>query len=428
MRNKIGLLFALVSLLAVSAHAQCRSASAWWTQALTPVQSGNFTVTFDVTPPNLTSDTVVGFAGGATAPTTYTGLAGILRLSDTGIIQAMNGAGPDTYQPPNSTTPTAPPYALKAYHIQMDVRSATHAYDLYYTPSGGVKTQLAQNFLFRSGSATITSVGWIGGATGNGTAQVCNITVTPAIPPTVPTITAQPAPQNVFVGKSATFSVAASNATTYQWSKTPPNTSGPTTPITGATSPSYSTPATVQADNQSTFTVAVTNSVGTVTSSSALLTVNPYVGTADAGQTIITTWQPADSAMGGCGSTLTCSLVFTVGSGNTGIAAVVGLTTTVKNVGLAWNWTSSNVSGQVPPTQFNVYRSTTTGTGYHQIGTVPYVAATPPTFTDTTPVHGTTYFYVVTAAAPAASCINSTTNQPEPCESVFSNESSILFP
>jgi hypothetical protein len=89
---------------------------------------------------------------------------------------------------------------------------------------------------------------------------------------------------------------------------------------------------------------------------------------------------------------------------------------------------NGNVAGQVLPTQFNIYRSTTTGTGYHQIGTTPYVSGTPPTFTDTTPVHGTTYFYVVTAAAPASSCINSSTNLPEPCESVYSNESSILFP
>jgi hypothetical protein len=245
----------------------------------------------------------------------------------------------------------------------------------------------------------------------------------------LPTITAQPAPQAVFVGQPATFSVAAQGATSYQWSKTPPNTGGPTTAIPGATSPSYSTPATQQADNGVTYTAAVTNAVGTTTSTAALLTVHPYVGTVDAGQTTITTWQPSDSAIAGCGSTLTCNLVFTVGSGNTGIAAVVGLTTTVKNVGLAWNWTNGNVAGQVMPTQFNIYRSTTTGTGYHQLGTVPFVAAgTAASYTDTTPVHGTTYFYVVTAAAPAASCINSTTNQPEPCESVYSNESSILFP
>src|ERR1700694_2902605 len=77
---------------------------------------------------------------------------------------------------------------------------------------------------------------------------------------TAPTITAQPANQTVTVGQTATFSVTAIGSATlsYQWQKG-------TTAIAGATSSSYTTPATTASDNGSQFTVAVSNSAGSVT-------------------------------------------------------------------------------------------------------------------------------------------------------------------
>jgi Ig-like domain-containing protein/immunoglobulin I-set domain protein len=85
-----------------------------------------------------------------------------------------------------------------------------------------------------------------------------------------PTITTQPANQTVTVGQTATFSVIASGTPppAYQWRKTLAN-------ISGATSASYTTPVTAAADNGTTFDVVVSNSVGSVTSSSATLKVNP---------------------------------------------------------------------------------------------------------------------------------------------------------
>lgn len=53
----------------------------------------------------------------------------------------------------------------------------------------------------------------------------------------------------------------------YQWQKSGAN-------ITGATSSSYTTPATTSADNGATFLVVVTNSVNSITSNPATLTVN----------------------------------------------------------------------------------------------------------------------------------------------------------
>ena len=84
-----------------------------------------------------------------------------------------------------------------------------------------------------------------------------------------PQITTQPASQTVTAGNAATFTVAASGSPTlkYQWQKNHTN-------IAGATSTSYSTPVTSTSDSGETFDVVVSNSIGTVTSIAASLTVN----------------------------------------------------------------------------------------------------------------------------------------------------------
>ena len=90
---------------------------------------------------------------------------------------------------------------------------------------------------------------------------------------TAPVITTQPASQTVSVGQSASFSVVATGSAplSYQWQKNGVN-------IAGATSSSYTTPATTTADNAAKFDVVVSNSVGTVTSVSAAITVNAVTG------------------------------------------------------------------------------------------------------------------------------------------------------
>jgi hypothetical protein len=104
--------------------------------------------------------------------------------------------------------------------------------------------------------------------------------------PVAPSITAQPANQSVTVGQTTTFSVVATGTAplSYQWQKNNAN-------ISGAISASYTTPATVSGDNGATFRVMVTNSVTTITSSSATLTVNaasvgPSITTQPANQTV----------------------------------------------------------------------------------------------------------------------------------------------
>ena len=83
-----------------------------------------------------------------------------------------------------------------------------------------------------------------------------------------PTIATQPTDQRVVSGTVATFSVMANGTAplSYQWQKGQ-------TPISGATASSYTTPAVALTDDGATFQVVVSNSAGSVTSSSAKLTV-----------------------------------------------------------------------------------------------------------------------------------------------------------
>jgi hypothetical protein len=99
-----------------------------------------------------------------------------------------------------------------------------------------------------------------------------------------PAITAQPTDQRVVVGSMATFTVTATGTAplSYQWQKG-------TTPISGATAASYTTPATTLADDTSTFQVVVSNSAGSVTSNSAMLTV--AAGTATTRGVDVTTYK-----------------------------------------------------------------------------------------------------------------------------------------
>jgi hypothetical protein len=84
-----------------------------------------------------------------------------------------------------------------------------------------------------------------------------------------PSITAQPSNQTVTAGQTATFSVTVMGTTpfSYQWQKG-------TTSLAGATSASYTTPATTTADSGSQYSVVVSNAIATITSNAAILTVN----------------------------------------------------------------------------------------------------------------------------------------------------------
>src|SRR5580704_16637381 len=110
----------------------------------------------------------------------------------------------------------------------------------------------------------------VSNSVGTATSNAAILTVTSAQQGNgAPQITMQPASQTVTAGQSATFTVAATGSPTlaYQWQKNSVN-------IAGATSAVYSTPVTATSDSGEMFDVVVSNSIGSVTSVSASLTVN----------------------------------------------------------------------------------------------------------------------------------------------------------
>ncbi len=272
----------------------------------------------------------------------------------------------------------------------------------------------------------------ITGTTGNVTSSAATLTVNAP-----PSITTQPASTTVIAGQTATFSVAAAGTAplTYQWKMNG-------TAISGATSSSYTTPATTTGNSSEQFTVTVTNSSGNITSNAATLTVTAATLILNASKTSLSfssvnigsnsilpviftnggnsnvtissvTISGAGYTAGGVqsgqivapGQTATLNVTFapagtglipgsvTVTSNATNSPASVtlsgtGVQPTSHSVTLTWTASTSTVSG------YNVYRSTVSGGPYTKLTSTP-VAAT--TYADTTVQAGQTYFYVVTS-------------------------------
>jgi uncharacterized protein (TIGR02145 family)/uncharacterized repeat protein (TIGR02543 family) len=86
-----------------------------------------------------------------------------------------------------------------------------------------------------------------------------------------PAITVQPSDQAVTVGQPVTFTISATGTSiTYQWQKDSVN-------ISGANSTSYQIPSSALTDNGRVYRCVVTNTAGTVTSRSAILTVGQNI-------------------------------------------------------------------------------------------------------------------------------------------------------
>jgi hypothetical protein len=292
-----------------------------------------------------------------------------------------------------------------------------------FTPAAATSYQATLAFQRRNGAAISVALGGSGASS-----------PTQAV---MPSITTQPASQTIASGKAATFTVAASGTApmTYQWRLNGTN-------INGATSSNYTTPSETTANSGSQFSVAVSNSAGNVTSSTAVLTVNAApagaltssssslsfgnvnvtsneslgVTLTNSGSSSISIsnvsiagagFNPSGVSSGqiiASGGTATLNVAFDPSAsgavnGNATISSNASDPTLVINlsgtgvqgavpVALSWTASTSSVSG------YNVFRSTTSGGSYSQLnGSL--VNGTQ--FTDSTAMGGQTYYYVVTA-------------------------------
>ena len=224
---------------------------------------------------------------------------------------AATGTGPLTYQWYDGANPvsgaTSPTYTTPA--------TAT-------TDNGSVFTVVVSN------------------PAGSATSLPATLTVN-----TPPTITVQPTSQSAILGKTATFTVTATGSAplSYQWSL-----GG--TAIGGATSASYTTPATVAANSGGLYTVVVTNPAGTVTSSSATLTVlTPPTITVPPASTSVTAGQTATFSVTATGS---APLAYQWSLGGTAVAGATSASyttpaTTLSSSGGLYTVAVSNAAGSV---------------------------------------------------------------------------------
>ena len=120
----------------------------------------------------------------------------------------------------------------------------------------------------------------------NGAGNVTSSNATIMVNPQPVALTAQPASAAVTAGQTASFSAAATGSApiSYQWRRNG-------VAIAGATSASYTTPASAVADSGALFTVLVSNAANSVTSNAATLSVTtaavaPTIATAPANVTV----------------------------------------------------------------------------------------------------------------------------------------------
>lgn len=169
---------------------------------------------------------------------------------------------------------------------------------------------------------------------------------TPPPPPVAPAISTQPTNQTVLEGATATFTVTATGTAplSYQWKK-----GG--TAVTGATSASYTTPATVLADSGSSFTVTVTNPAGNLTSAAATLTVNPAPPTITTQPANRTVTAPATATFT-LVATGSATLTYQWKKGGTAISSATSASyttpaTTLADNGASFTVTVTNAQGAV---------------------------------------------------------------------------------
>jgi hypothetical protein len=255
---------------ALPSAAQCvQPAIGVWSNHYFSKETSTFTATYEAIPKQADMDGIVGFSFKST--NNFGNIAADTRFNTSGTIDVLNGG--------KFAAAVSVPYSVgQQYQFRVVISPSTHRYSVYVTPPGGSEITLASNYVFYTQQSTTSKLNNWFAYSDIGTQEVCNMKITAGTTSsstiTAPTITTQPATQTVMAGQTATFSVVASGTSplAYQWAKNG-------AAISGATSASYTTPATTSTNNGSLFTVTVSNSAGSITSAAATLTVTSTPGT-----------------------------------------------------------------------------------------------------------------------------------------------------
>jgi HYDIN/CFA65/VesB family protein len=338
--------------------------------------------------------------------------------------------------------------------------SATGGGVIYQWQQNGAAITGATNSSYSTPMTTVSDSGseftvTVSNNFGSVTSNPAFLTVNAAM--SAPVITMQPTSQSVTIPNSAVFSAAATGTApmSYQWMRNG-------LVISGASGPTYATPATSTADNGAAFSVVIGNAAGTVTSAAATLSVAPAktillspsvsnlnfgnvnitssgsqnVTLTNAGNSNVTMSQVMVSGAGfnaggaaaglilSPGQTTVVNVTFTPSTGGTASGSVIvssnatnspatislagtGVTAIAHSVSLSWTDGYTGVTG------YNTYVASVSGGPYLKL-TSTSIAGT--SYVDSSVQSGRTYYYVVTAL--------DSTNQ----ESTYSSEIAAIVP
>ncbi len=241
-----------------------------WTNAIKPICPVGSAWNSDCT---VTSSDIVAFVNALKAdsnPATKGGYHGVnywraeLQTSDmwTGVKNGDIGTSPVILTQPQSITATN----VNPTNVTFTVGAAGGTPLRYQWRFNGVNISGATNVSYTLVNAQFTNAGNYSVVVTNylGSTNSANAVLTMKSPPK---ITVQPLGQTAVVSNSATFSVTANGTTTlaYQWKLNGTN-------IGGATTSTY-TKSNLALTNAGNYTVMITNSFGSVTSSNAVLSV-----------------------------------------------------------------------------------------------------------------------------------------------------------
>jgi hypothetical protein len=210
------------------------------------------------------------------APTTAGAVSGSISLANNGpgspYTLPVAGSGVAATVTPSITTQPTSQTVTAGQTASFSVVAAGSAPLSYQWQKNGVAIPGATSSSYTTPATTSSDNGAqysvvVSNTAGTVTSSAATLTVSAAT--VAPSITTQPISQTVTVGQTASFSVIATGTAplSYQWQKN-------SVAIAGATSSSYTTPVTTSSDNGTQYSVVVSNTAGSVTSSAATLTLN----------------------------------------------------------------------------------------------------------------------------------------------------------